>query len=72
MERLTEPVVGSVDKETQPASWTVGDAKKPVYEAGLVNLTKEETTMMIHYSSERSQQATLFRMEQPEDQAANP
>ncbi|MCC7338824.1 MAG: hypothetical protein IT422_27335 [Pirellulaceae bacterium] len=68
----TEPVVGSIDRETQRAAWTVGDAKKPVYEAGLVNLTKEETTMMIHYSSERSQQATLFRMEQPEDQAANP
>lgn len=68
----TEPVVGAVDKETQRAAWTVGATKKPVYEAGLVNLTKAESTMMIHYSNDRSQQAALFRMEQPADQATSP
>ncbi|EMI46105.1 mu-protocadherin-putative cell-suface protein [Rhodopirellula sp. SWK7] len=65
----TEQVFGSVDKKTQRAAWMVGDAKTPVYEAGLVNLTKDETSMMIHYSAERSVQASLFRIKQDGDQA---
>lgn len=63
----TEPVYGSVDKNTQRVAWMVGDAKAPVYEAGLVNLTEDETSMMIHYSSDRSTQATLFRIQQDGD-----
>jgi hypothetical protein len=62
----TEPVFGNVDKKTQRACWTVGDKKAPTYEAGIVNLTENETTMMVHYSKEKSQQFTLFRIEQPE------
>ncbi|XZE56010.1 hypothetical protein SH139x_002064 [Planctomycetaceae bacterium SH139] len=64
----TEQVFGSVDKNTQRVAWMVGDAKTPVYEAGLVNLTKDETSMMIHYSAERSVQASLFRIKQDGDQ----
>jgi len=67
-----EPVTGSVDKKTQRAAWTVGEKKSPVYEAGILNLTNEQTTMMVHYGKERSQQATLFRIEKPEDGAAQP
>ncbi len=40
----TEQVFGSY--EDSASAWMVGDAKKPVYEAGLVNLTKDETSMM--------------------------
>jgi hypothetical protein len=64
----TEPVFGNVDKKTQRAAWTVADKKYPIYEAGIVNLTEESTTMMVHYSKEKSQQFTLFRIEQPEGQ----
>jgi len=63
----TEPVYGSVDKKTQRVAWTVGDTEKPVYEAGLVNLTKDETTMMVHFANDRSQQATLYRIKQDDD-----
>jgi hypothetical protein len=62
----TEPVYGSVDKKTQRAAWTVADRKTPVYEAGIANLTKDETTMLVHFSKENSQQFTLVRIEQPE------
>jgi hypothetical protein len=62
---LTQPVYGSVDKKTQRAAWTVGDRKEPVYEVGVANLTKAETTMMVHFGKERSQQWTLVRVEQP-------
>ncbi|HEV3145777.1 MAG TPA: hypothetical protein VGZ47_17950 [Gemmataceae bacterium] len=60
-----EPVHGSVDKKTQRAAWTVGDKKSPVYEAGIVNLTKDDTTMMVHYGKDRSQQFNLFRIPEP-------
>jgi hypothetical protein len=63
-----EPVSGSVDKKTQRAAWMVGDKKTPVYEAGIGNLTNDETTMMVHYSKDRSQQFSLFRIEQPPEE----
>ena len=62
----TEPVYGSVDKKTQRAAWTVADRKTPVYEAGIANLTQDETTMLVHFSKDNSQQFTLVRIQQPE------
>jgi hypothetical protein len=64
----TLPVYGSVDQKTQRAAWTVGDRKEPVYEVGFANLTKPETTMLVHFGKDRSQQWTLVRIEQPEGQ----
>src|SRR5262249_45346663 len=61
----TVPVYGAVDKKTKRAAWTVGDKKEPIYEAGFVNLTKPETTMMVHFGKNHSQQWTLIRVEQP-------
>lgn len=63
----TEKIAGSVDKKTQRAAWTIEGKKSPVYEAGVANLTKQETTMMVHFSKDRSQQFTLVRIEQPAD-----
>jgi len=62
----TEPVYGSVDKKTQRAAWTVGERKTPVYEAGIANLTKDETTMLVHFSKEKIQQFALVRIQKPE------
>jgi hypothetical protein len=56
------PVYGSVDKQTQRAAWRIGDRKEPIFEAGLANLTKSETTMLVH-SKGRTQQWTLVRIE---------
>ena len=62
----TEPVYGSVDKNTQRAAWAVADRKTPVYEAGIANLTRDETTMLVHFAKDNSQQFTLVRVQQPE------
>jgi hypothetical protein len=62
------PVYGSVDKKTQRAAWTVGDKKDITYEAGVANLTKNETTLLVHIGKDRTQQWTLVRMEQPAGQ----
>ena len=55
-------IFGFADRKTQRAAWTIGDRKMPVYEVGLANLTREETTMLVHYSPERTQQFTLVRV----------
>jgi hypothetical protein len=60
------PLYGSVDKKTQRAAWTVGDRKEPVYEVGFANLTKSETTMLVHFDTNRTQQWTLIRIDPPE------
>lgn len=67
----TSEVYGAVDKKTQLAAWTVGDKKKPIYEAGIANLTQDETTMMVHYDKDRSSQFTLIRVEDPEKEESN-
>jgi hypothetical protein len=61
----TLPVCGSVDPKTQRAAWKVGDRKEPVFEAGFANLTKSETTMLVHFAEDRTQQWNLVRIEQP-------
>ena len=68
----SETVYGSVDQKTQRAAWTVADKKTPVYEAGIANLSKDETTMLVHYSKDRSQQFNLVRVKQPEDNKSAP
>jgi hypothetical protein len=64
----TLPVYGQVDKETQRAAWTVGDKKETTYEVGFANLTKPETTMLVHLGKDRTQQWTLVRIEPEADQ----
>ncbi|OAI53273.1 hypothetical protein AYO44_04385 [Planctomycetaceae bacterium SCGC AG-212-F19] len=43
----------------------VGDNKETTYEAGFANLTKPETTMLVHFGKDRTQQWTLVRVDQP-------
>ncbi len=64
----TLPVFGSVDKKTQRAAWTVGDRKETVYETGVANLTEDETTMLVHFGKDRTQQWTLIRLEEQPEQ----
>jgi hypothetical protein len=63
----TAPVFGAVDQKTQRAAWTVGDRKTPVYEAGIANLTQNETTMLAHYGKDRTEQYSFIRIEEPEN-----
>jgi hypothetical protein len=61
------PVSGSVDKKTQRAAWVVGQRKETVYETGIGNLAEAETTMLVHFGKENTQQWTLVRLEAPKD-----
>jgi hypothetical protein len=64
----TKPVYGSVDQKTQRVAWSIGEKKEIVFETGLNNLTQEQTTLLIHYGKERTDQMVLVRLEQPSDQ----
>jgi hypothetical protein len=64
----TLQVHGSVDKQTQRAAWTVGDNKSTVYDTGIVNLTKDEAPLLVHFGKDRTEQWLLVRLKQP-DQA---
>lgn len=59
------PVYGSVDPKSQRVAWSIGEKKEVVFETGLNNLTQNETTVLVHYGKERTQQMMLVRIEQP-------
>ena len=56
-----------MDRKSQRAAWSVGDKKTVVFETGLNNLTQDETTVLIHYGAESTQQMTLVRLPEPQD-----
>ena len=60
-----EQISGSVDKTTQRAAWTIGSDQIPVYEAGIANLTKDATPVLVHLGNGQSRQVSLIRLEQP-------
>jgi len=61
-----EAMYGSVDKKTQRAAWTIGTDQYPVYEAGIANLTKDATTMLIHTGDgQPPRQMSLIRLPSP-------
>jgi hypothetical protein len=61
------PVVGSVDKKSQRVAWSIGDRKDLVFETGLSNFTKNETTVLVHRKKGSTQQMILVRLEEPAD-----
>jgi hypothetical protein len=60
-------VYGSVDPKSQRAAWSVGNNKSTVFETGLGNLTQDQTTVLVHYGKERTDQLLLVRLEEPKD-----
>jgi hypothetical protein len=62
------PVYGSVDKKTQRAAWSIGEKKEVVFEAGIANLTRDETPILVHYGTSDTQQLALVRLEQPKEE----
>ncbi len=58
----TLPILGSVDKESQRAAWTIGDKKDVICETGLYNLTKDQTDVLVHTSKTETQTWMLTRL----------
>jgi hypothetical protein len=64
----TLPVYGSVEQKSQRVAWSIGDKKETVFEAGLNNLTQEQTTVLVHFGKEKTQEMVLVRLEEPKDE----
>ena len=63
-------VEGMVDKASQRAVWTIGDNKDTVLETGIYNLTEDETSVLVHFGPEQTQQWLLVRLKEPEEDPA--
>jgi hypothetical protein len=59
------PLAGAVDPKTQRAAWTIGGDQTPVYEAGIANLTRDQTTMLLHLPDGQQRQFSLIRLPDP-------
>lgn len=60
----TLPIHGAVNKSTQRIAWTIGDNKNMVLDTGLDNLTKDETTVLVHYGTQKTDQWMMVRLKQ--------
>jgi hypothetical protein len=60
-----EPVQGAIDKKSMRASWTVGDNKTTVYDTGLSSLLQKQSSVLIHFNKDRTEQWLLVRVQPP-------
>jgi hypothetical protein len=64
------PITGMVDNRTQRAAWAFADGEHPkiVFETSIFNLTKPESTIMVHFGPGADEAETwhVVRLEQPE------
>jgi hypothetical protein len=63
--KQVDKITGSVDKASQRAAWTIGEDKLPVYEAGIGNLTKNSTPILVQLGGGQTHQMTLVRLPDP-------
>ncbi len=61
----TVPVSGAINKQNQRVAWHVGSNKNLVIETGLYNLTKDQSTALVHFGPDRTEQFVMVRMKQP-------
>jgi len=68
----TVAIEGMVDHKSQRAAWVVAGKTTPIMEAGIANLTKDETTALLHFEGGKTQQWNLFRMDEPKEGEEKP
>jgi hypothetical protein len=59
------PVQGHVDKQTQRVAFTIGDNRDVVLETGVYNLTQQETPVLAHQGTDRTETYVFLRIEEP-------
>lgn len=64
----SRPIEGSVDMKTQRAAWTFADGKDTdvIMETMIYNLTEDETTVLVHFGADQTQEWTLTRLSEPQ------
>jgi len=69
------PLAGMVDKRNQRVAWAFADGEHPqtVFETSIFNLTKPESTIMVHFGAAANQTEVwhIVRLERPEASGAS-
>jgi hypothetical protein len=65
-------VYGSLDKNTQRVSWTIGTNPNTVFDAGLGDLTQNDSSVLVHYGPNNTSRMALIRLQQPPDTGPPP
>ena len=69
--KQAHPISGMVDERTQRAAWQFADGERPklVFETSINNLTRDKSTMMVHFGPNQNDTEVwhLVRLEQPEN-----
>lgn len=55
-------IQGAIDKETERAAWVVADRKNIIFDLLAINLTKNETPILVHVGKDKPQQWILVRL----------
>jgi hypothetical protein len=65
--QTSRPLQGMIDKDTQRAAWKFADGKNQdiVMETAISNLTKDQSTALVHMNSDTTQTWNLVRMQAP-------
>ncbi len=66
----TETLEGVVDQESKRAVWTVAGKNTPIMETGIEELTKNEASLLVHFSDGTTQQWTMLHVENKDAEAA--
>ena len=67
--KKTLPLQGAVDRKTQRACWYAGDKTDVVAETGIYNLTQDQTSILVHFGKDRTEEYLLVRLDPPKDVA---
>lgn len=58
-------VYGSLDKNTQRVSWTIGTNPNTVFDAGLGDLVQNDSSVLVHYGPNDTSRMALIRLQEP-------
>jgi hypothetical protein len=62
----TASVEGMVDQKSQRAAMTIAGKDTPILETGTLNLTKNETRVLLHFADGQTQEWLMARVENPQ------
>jgi hypothetical protein len=61
---------GSLDKQTQRLSWTLGDNQSTVFDTSFKSMLAQEATVLVHYGANNTQEMVCVRVPEPANQQA--
>lgn len=56
-------VSGSVDQKSQRVAWRFVDKEWPIMESGIYNLTRAESSLLVHFSDQRTESRLIVRLD---------